>query len=182
MRRALMIGALLPVLLFSLASVARADVTTVSGNPLRTGWDAVEPTLTPARVASAAVGELFETSLPKVVGNRQSGAQRQLVEAQPIVAGGYLIIATEENRVYGLNPATGVVKWSRDLGPSWPVSTIGCTDLVPDIGVTSTPVYDPANQTLYVLDKTYDGKRSGVTRPSFQLHALNIVNGRERKG
>jgi outer membrane protein assembly factor BamB len=176
------IGAVFPVLLFLLVTAARADVPTVSDNAQRTGWDASEPALTPADVASASVGQLFETSLPEVVGNKQSGAQRQQVEAQPLVADGYLVVATEENRVYGLDPATGAVKWSHDLGPSWPVSTIGCDDLVPDIGVTSTPVYDSANKTLYVLDKTYDGKRSGVTRPSFQLNALNIVNGHERKG
>jgi outer membrane protein assembly factor BamB len=176
------IGALLPVLLCLLAATARAEVGTVSGNSLRTAWDAHEPALTPAHVASASVGQLFVTRLPKVAGNRLSGPQTQQVEAQPLVADGYLVIATEENRVYGLNPVTGTVRWSHDLGPSWPVSTIGCTDLVPDVGVTSTPVYDPSNKTLYVLDKTYDGKRSGVTRPSFQLHALDIANGRERKG
>ena len=127
--------------------MARADVTTVSGNALRTGWDANEPALTPAQVASASVGQLFVTNLPKVVGNRQSGLQPQQVYAQPLIADGYLIIATEENRVYGLNPVTGAIRWSHDLGPSWPVSTIDCHDLVPDIGVTSTPVYDPSNKT-----------------------------------
>jgi len=169
-------------LLVLLPAMARADVTTVSDNALRTGWDANEPALTPAKVASASVGEVFQTNLPEVVGNGESGRQRQQVEAQPIIADGYLIIATEENHVYGLNPVTGAIKWSRDLGPSWPVATLGCTDLVPDIGVTSTPVYDPSNHKVYVLDKTYDGKPSGVTRPRFQLHALDIVNGREPKG
>ena len=43
-------------------------------------------------------------------------------------------------------------------------------------------MYDPSNHNLYVLNKTYCGKRSGVTKPMFQLHALNIVNGRQRKG
>ena len=181
-RRTAVIGALLPVFLVLIATMARADVTTVSGNTLRTGWDSSEPALTPAKVASASVGQLFVTNLPKVVGNPESGRQRQQVYAQPLIADGYLIIATEENHVYGLNPMTGAIRWSTDLGPSWPVSTIGCTDLVPDIGVTSTPVYDPSNHNLYVLNKTYSGKRSGVTKPVFQLHALNIVNGRERKG
>ncbi len=181
-RRTVVIGALLPVFLVLIATMARADETTVSGNTLRTGWDSHEPALTPAKVASASVGQLFVTNLPEVVGNPESGRQRQQVYAQPLIADGYLIIATEENHVYGLNPVTGAIRWSTDLGPSWPVSTIGCTDLLPDIGVTSTPVYDPSNHNLYVLNKTYSGKRSGVTKPVFQLHALNIVNGRQRKG
>lgn len=181
-RRAELIAGMLAFFLLFLASTTWADVYSVSYNTARTGWDASEPALTPAHVASASVGELFVTNLPMVAGNTESGLQRQQVLGQPLVAGGYLIVATEENRVYGLNPATGAIRWSRFLGPSWPVATIGCKDLVPDIGVTSTPVYDPSNHNLYVLDKTYDGKRSGATKPRFQLHALNIVNGRDRKG
>lgn len=177
-----MVGALLPLALCLLATMARASVITVSDNTLRTGWDTNEPALTPARVASAAVGKLFETSLPKVVGNSQSGLQPQQILAQPLIADGYLIIATEENRVYGLDPVTGAIKWSRDLGPSWPVASIDCHDLVPDNGETSTPVYDASNKTLYVLDVTYDDKPSGVSKPSFQLHGLDIANGRDRKG
>jgi outer membrane protein assembly factor BamB len=181
-RRAVAVIGSVAILPLLFASATRADVDTVSGNTLRTGWDASEPTLTPAHVASASVGQLFATDLPMVVGNTESGLQQQQILTQPLVADGYLVVATEENRVYGLNPATGAIRWSRYLGPSWPVATIGCADLVPDIGVTSTPVYDPSNHTLYVLNKTYDGQRSGVRRPRFQLHALNIVNGRERKG
>jgi len=163
-------------------SAAQGDETTESHNALRTGWDANEPALSPEDVGSSSVGEAFQTQLPEVVGNRESGLQPQQIYAQPAVAAGYVIIATEENRIYGLDPATGAIKWSRDLGPSWPVSTIGCDDLVPDVGVTSTPVYDAARNTLYVLDKTYDGKRSGVTRPKFQLNALDASTGQERKG
>ena len=147
---------MLAFFLLFLASTTWADVYSVSDNTARTGWDASEPALAPAHVASASVGELFVTDLPMVAGNSESGLQRQQILGQPLVADGYLIVATEENRVYGLNPATGAIRWTRYLGPSWPVATIGCKDLVPDIGVTSTPVYDPSNHNLYVLSKTYD--------------------------
>ncbi len=182
-QRGYAIGALAAVLVsLVVAGSAGADETTESHNDFRTGWDSSEPGLSPTDVASSSFGEIFQTQLPEVAGNPQSGVQSQQIYAQPLVADGYVIVATEENRVYALNPATGAIDWTRDLGPSWPVSTIGCDDLVPDVGVTSTPVYNAATNTLYVLDKTYDGKHSGVTTPRFQLHALNAATGQERAG
>src|SRR5690242_1690407 len=76
-----------------------ADESTVSVNALRTGWDANEPALSPALVPH--IKQLFD---------RPVDGQ---VFAQPIVVGSTVITATETNHVYGLNAATGAVKWSR---------------------------------------------------------------------
>jgi outer membrane protein assembly factor BamB len=58
------------------------------------------------------------------------------------VVGSTVIVATEEDYVYGLNAATGAVKWTTRLGT--PYTMTSCTALHPHIGVTGTPVYDPA--------------------------------------
>ena len=135
---------------------AAADVTTVSVDTLRTGWDQNEPGLGPSAVSASDFGQLFSTAV-----NGQ-------VYAQPIVVGGTVIAMTENNWIYGMNAATGVITWSRSVGPAWPASAIGCGDLVPNIGITSTPVYDPATNAVYFMAKVNDGP--DANHPHFYLH------------
>ncbi|MFI5910814.1 choice-of-anchor D domain-containing protein [Dactylosporangium sp. NPDC051541] len=168
-----LVAALLPPLLAIGAATlittpGHADVTTASVDTLRTGWDPNEPALGPSAVSAADFGPLFATDL-----NGQ-------IYAQPIVAGGTLIAATENNWVYGLNPQTGAIIWSRSVGPAWPASAIGCGDLVPNIGVTSTPVYDPATQSVFFTAKVNDG--ADANHPHFYLHSINPATGAERGG
>ena len=112
------------------AAPAAADDTTVSYDTYRTGWDPNEPNLNSSTVAASDYGRLFATQLDGQV------------YAQPIVANGTLLVATENDKLYGLDPVSGTIRWTRDVGPAWPVSAIGCGDLVPNIGITGTPVYD----------------------------------------
>ena len=147
---------------------ARADVVTVSNDTGRTGWDQNEPKLSPGAVNGSDFGQLFSTALTGQI------------YAQPLVVGSTVIAATEENRVYGLDGATGAIKWSVDFGPSWPASTVGCGDLTPDIGVTSTPVYDPSSGYVYLTAKVNDG--ASASSPHYYLHALDVATGAERSG
>ncbi|WP_052438994.1 choice-of-anchor D domain-containing protein [Streptacidiphilus jiangxiensis] len=146
---------------------AHADEFTVSQDTMRTGWDPNEPGLTPAQVSSSQFGLQFSTAV-----NGQ-------VYAQPLVVGGTVVTATENAEVYGIDAATGAVHWSKSLGTPWPASAIGCGDLVPNFGVTSTPVYDPATNAVYVSDKV-DSPDSA--HPAYFLHALNPATGAERSG
>ncbi|WP_432839202.1 choice-of-anchor D domain-containing protein [Dactylosporangium sp. CA-092794] len=168
-----LVAALLPPLLAlgaaaALAGPAAADETTASVDTLRTGWDQNEPALGPSAVSAADFGQLFVTNLDGQV------------YAQPIVVAGTLIAATENNWIYGLNPQTGAILWSRNVGPAWPASAIGCGDLVPNIGITSTPVYDPATQAVYFTAKVNDG--ADANHPHFYMHAINPATGAERSG
>lgn len=157
------ISGLLVVALAIAGPPATADVTTVSVDSLRTGWDDNESNLSPAWVTASDFGQQFA---------RQLDGQ---IYAQPIVAGGTLIVATEKNQVYGLDPATGTQKWQRSLGAPWPAATLGCGDLTPNIGVTSTPVYDPATGAVYLTTKINDGP--DAAHPNWYLHALNAQTG-----
>jgi len=151
-----------------LAGSARADEGTISVDNARTAWDQNEPGLSPASVGSSDFGQLFST--------RVDGQ----IYAQPLSAAGMLIVATENDKVYGLNPVTGAISWTRDVGPFWPASSIGCGDLTPNIGVTSTPVYDPSTRTVYLTSKTNDGPDPGA--PHWYMHALDVSTGSERAG
>lgn len=168
LRRLLLPLALVATSLLVLPGSARADNAQIGYDNLRTGWDPNEALLSPATVSAADFGQLFSTPVDGQV------------YAQPVVVGSTLVAATENNKVYGLNKVTGAINWTRNLGPAWPASAIGCGDLVPNIGVTSTPVYDAATGTVYLTAKVDDGP--DVNNPHWYLHALDVATGAERAG
>ena len=150
------------------AGPARADEVTISGNNLRDSWDSAETTaaLTPATLTGGSFGELFSAEVDGQV------------YAQPIVAGSTLIVATENDRVYGLSTATGAVKWSTSLGTPWPSSADHCTDLQPNVGVTGTPVYDPASGAVYLVSEVVPPGHT-AQQPVFYLNALDASTGQQ---
>jgi outer membrane protein assembly factor BamB len=72
------------------------------------------------------------------------------VAGQPLVIGGTVVAATEADTVYGLSRATGKIQWHTQVGQPVPLSDQPCGNLNP-LGITSTPVYDPANHLVYVV-------------------------------
>ena len=158
----------LTLLVAVLPGLASADETTVSVDTLRTGWDQNEPGLGPSAVSASDFGQLFSTTVDGQV------------YAQPIVVGSTVIAATENNWIYGMNSATGAITWSRNVGAPWPASTTGCGDLVPNVGITSTPVYDPATSAVYFMAKVNDGP--DAAHPHFYLHSVSPTTGVERTG
>ena len=158
------------------AVAAHADETTIGYNLARTAWDQNETRLDPASVQAADFGKLFDQPLFRPAGQTTTSFPNQ-VYAQPLVADGAVIVATEENEVDAVDPVSGAIKWHVSLGPAF-ASPTGCGDLVPHIGVTSTPVYDPATNTVYLGAKTDNGTGGA----QFRLHALDADNGQERTG
>ena len=146
-----------------LAQVAHGDEVTISANQQRDGWDSNEPDLSPAVVGSGTFGRLFSTAV-----NGQ-------IYAQPLAVGGSVIVATENNWIYSLNAEKGTVNWSLRLGPAWPSTVVGCEDLTPNIGVTSTPVYDPSTGTVYVAAELNNA--ANAYAPSVDLFAVNAASG-----
>jgi hypothetical protein len=164
----------------TVASAHAADTpslgdTTISNNNLRDGWDDDEPDLLPANVTASDFGPLFSTQVAGQV------YAQPLVVKQSTTSESTLIVATELDNVYGLNPISGAIDWTKSLGTPWSSTVLGCGDLTPDIGVTSTPVYDPTSNTVYVMAKDApDGTDSHD--PEWLLHALDASTGKERAG
>lgn len=150
------------------AGTASADELTVGGDRLRTAWDRSEPELGPAAVGQSDFGQVFSTAVDGQV------------YAQPLVVQGVVVATTERNAVYGIDRGTGRVLWSRHLGAPFEASSIGCGDLVPDIGSTSTPVFDPATKAVYLTTKVDDGP--DAEHPHWYVHALSVDDGTERPG
>ncbi|MCI4363154.1 MAG: PQQ-binding-like beta-propeller repeat protein [Thermoplasmata archaeon] len=72
------------------------------------------------------------------------------VYAEPLLCGGTVYVATENNSVYALNAYTGALEWRTNLGTPVDGSTLSCGDINPT-GITGTPVIDPGTLTLYVV-------------------------------
>ncbi|HEX4056822.1 MAG TPA: PQQ-binding-like beta-propeller repeat protein [Galbitalea sp.] len=96
------------------------------------------------------------------------------VFGQPLIADHEVIAATERNRVVALNPKTGAVIWSDSIGT--PLTNVGeaagCGDIDP-LGITSTPVIDPATGAVFVVGEINDG--GGVVH--HELVAIDIKTG-----
>jgi hypothetical protein len=151
---------------------ARADEDTISQNLSRDGWDSSEPALSPAAVSAKSFGQIFAT--------RVNGQ----VFAQPLNVGGSVLVATEDDYVYSINRNTGAVNWSRQLGSPYASAAEHCGQtpvVLPYIGVTSAPVYDPGTGTLYVSGMLSgppgDDKDLSTASPAYDLFALNEKTG-----
>ena len=132
-----------------------------------------ETTLTTANVNSTSFGLLHNI---KVDGK---------VDAQPLYLsqlGGknVVFVATEHGTVYAIDADSGNPIWQVSLLASGetPSDTHGCGQVVPEIGITSTPVIDRSagpNGTLYVVAMSIDKSSNYHQR----LHALDVTTGAE---
>jgi hypothetical protein len=145
------------------ATAARADVLQNSADNSSDGWYPDEAQLAPSTVTSGDFGELFST---QVVGD---------VYAEPLVSQGTLLVATQEDNVYGLDASSGAIQWHDDFGPSAdPLDQIGCGDIGSNVGVTGTPVIDPATDIAYFVAATGTGSGGAM---QFFMDAVNVQTG-----
>jgi hypothetical protein len=167
MRAAVLVGTFA---VLATAGPALGEGITNAGDDLRTGWYPNESSITPELVSGGTFGQLWSTPV------------EGQVYAQPLLDDGTLLVATEDNKVYGLDPATGALSWSKplDLGTPWNASDIGCGDLTPTIGVTATPVIDPMTHIAYLTHKTYASGASGEAR--WYMDAVSMTSGAEEPG
>jgi hypothetical protein len=150
------------------------DVLTYHYDTLRTGWNQSETDLTPTSVASASFGQIKTLN---VDGN---------VFAEPLLVSKFqmpdgtkhdvLLIATGHNSVYAYDAHDYSVLWQVNLGTSQSTGDVGCGDVHPEYGISSTPVIvrsGPNAATVYVVAATEPAKFSFHT----QLHALDLGTG-----
>lgn len=70
--------------------------------------------------------------------------------AEPVVSGGRVFVATENDTVYAFDARTGAEVWRRHLGTPVPGGDLPCGDIDPS-GITGTPVVDQTAGLLYVV-------------------------------
>jgi len=177
---------------------ATAQVTDLAGvftwrnDNSRSGVNAKELVLTPGTQAQAG------TVAPATFGKLFSCSVDGEAYAQPVYAANLsladksvhnvVIAATENDTVFAFdadaNPC--VTLWKTPLVPAGetPVlmptldGLITSTDISPIVGITGTPVIDPASSTLYVVAKTVTPATQQVPALYHQrLYALNLATG-----
>jgi hypothetical protein len=154
------------------------DVLTYHNDIARTGQNLNETILSTSNVTSAKFGKL---GLYSVDG---------LVDAQPLYASSVavpssgthniLIAATEHDSVYAFDADTGATIWHSSMLKSGETTSDnrGCSQVTPEIGVTSTPVIDRTSGTngaVYLVAMSKDGSGNYHQR----LHALDLALGAE---
>jgi outer membrane protein assembly factor BamB len=91
---------------------------------------------------------------------------------EPLVSGGDVYVATEEDTVYALSSTTGAVVWSTHIASPVPSSKLPCGDISPFVGITGTPVIDPSRNEIFVVaDELLNGG------PAHKLIGLSTTSG-----
>ena len=172
----------------ALSASGQTAVLTQHNDASRTGQNTTETILTTTNVNVNQFGKLF--ALPT---DGQVYAQPLFVPSVTINGATHnvVIVATEADSVYAFDADSNT---GTNSAPLWKASlvdsahgagagetplnsstTIGCADLQPQIGITSTPVIDPTSNTIYVEAKSTNGSNY-----FHRLHALDLLTGNEK--
>ncbi len=93
------------------------------------------------------------------------------VFAEPLVSGDRVLVATEGDSVYALDASTGAIVWRTNVGTPVPGSQLPCGNVNP-VGITGTPVVDPASGLLYAAAFVAPGRH--------ELLAIEVATGKIR--
>ena len=166
--------------LFAALASSATDVVTYHNNIARTGLNPQEIILTTSNVNSSSFGKLFTFPVDGII------------DAQPLYLSAVSIPGKGTHNVaYAVTENDSVYAFDADLGtPLWHVSVLesgevpsddhGCSQISPQIGITSTPVIDRSSGphgTIYVVAMSKNSSQY------FQrIHALDITTGQEEFG
>jgi hypothetical protein len=174
--------------------LAPANVPILSGHydNLLTGWNSQETALNPTTVNDASFGKLFNYTV-----DGYTYAQPLYVPNLNIGGATYNVVfaATEHDSLYAFNAdaKTGGhnndgLLWQRSfIDPinginTMPAADTSSSDIVPEVGITGTPVIDPATNTLYVIAKTKEVRSGDPANAHYvqKLYAIDITTGHNR--
>jgi len=156
------------------------DVTTYHFDVARTGLNPNESILNLSNVNSTSFGLLrvFPAdgkvdAQPLYLSNLTIGGQSHNV----------LYVATENDSVYAFDANSNTQLWKTSIlgANETPSDDHGCSQITPQIGITSTPVIDRSagpNGTIFVVGMSLDSSGNYHHR----LHALDITTGAELSG
>ncbi len=175
----LLSGLLLVLAVPLLPLAAQPNVLTYHNNVSRTGENLAETILTTSNVNSATFGKLFQVTLDG------------LVDAQPLYVAGVsipnqgthnvLIAATENDSLYALDADSGKKLWKASLLGSGETASDdrGCSQVTPQIGITSTPVIRLQSGTtegvIYAVAMSKDSSSNYYQR----LYEVNLATGKQ---
>jgi polyvinyl alcohol dehydrogenase (cytochrome) len=152
------------VLLIGVTCIGSAGATITADDP--TSWTVYHGDAAGSGYAPSVTG--VDTDSPAWSSPALDGS----LYGEPLVAAGYVYVATENDTVYALSSSTGAVAWSTHIASPVPASSLPCGDISPTVGVTGTPVIDQSRSEIFVVaDELVNGK------PAHLLVGLNTTSG-----
>jgi len=163
-----------PLTVSAVNSTAGVNVPTWHFDNGRSGWNNKETSLSPGNVNSKTFGKLFSYLV-----DGYAYAEPLLMSNVTINGATHnvLYVATEHDSVYAFDADTygsGTPLWHVSLLQSGE-TPVTAGPIQPYQGVTSTPVIDPASNTMYVVSAHRTASVS-----SFRLNALDITTGAQK--
>lgn len=92
---------------------------------------------------------------------------------EPLVSGGRVFVATENDTVYALSAGSGAIVWSKHLATPVPSGSLPCGNISPTVGITGTPVIDEDRGEIFVVADEVVNQR-----PAHVLVGLSTSSGR----
>jgi putative Ig domain-containing protein len=173
-----------------------AGMTTYHNDLSRDGANTQEYALTPSNVTTSTFGKLFSCTVDEAIYTQPLWIPNLTVNG---AVHNVVFVATQNDSLYAFDADNNTTPCT----PLWQVSLIdsahggtsgeasiptgltgsgyligqGNGDITPEVGVTGTPVIDPATNTLYVVSKSY-----AASGPTFfqRLHAIDLASGNEK--
>lgn len=179
---------------FTVGVTDLAGVYTWHDDLARDGANPREYALTTANVGTSTFGKLSSCTVDGAIYAQPLWVANLTVNGAPH---NVVFVATEHDSLFAVDgdAAPCVQLWQVSLidanhggtagevtvpaGPSGQLVGAGGGDLTPEVGITGTPVIDPATNTLYVVSKSMN---SAGTTFYQRLHAVDITTGNERPG
>lgn len=170
------------LLLGALTLAAQTSVTTYHNDNARTGQYPNEILLTPASLKNGQFEKRYFLTLDGAI-----YAQPLYLSRVKIAGHGFhnlVFIATSHDSLYAFDaddPASQPLWKVSFLDPANGVTTVSQDDVncsvIPELGISGTPVIDPDSGTVYLIAFTKE-----ATQYVYRLHAIDATSGAERPG
>jgi hypothetical protein len=166
-----------PLTVSAVTSSGGVNVPTWHFDNGRSGLNDKETSLSPGNVSAKTFGKLFSYLVdgyayaePLLISNVTINGAKHNV----------LYVATEHDSVYAFDAdsyGSGTPLWKVSLLKTGETPLTGA-QILPNQGVTSTPVIDPASNTIYVVS----AQKSSASGSTYRLNALDITSGAQKFG
>ncbi len=155
------------IMLAGSVPVPATSTTTTTGAAAIPSWTVYHGD--PAGTGAATSVTSVDVRSPAWTSSQLDGA----LYGEPLASAGRVFVATENDTVYALSAANGKIAWSSHLATPVSSGSLPCGNISPTVGITGTPVIDPARGELFVVaDEMIKGSAA------HRLVGLSMATGR----